>query len=155
MSEKQSRGFLDGPRFKWINWYPPLLGAGIHVLHRESDAYTIKVKMPLTRLNFNAVGTHFGGSLYAMCDPFFMLILMQHLGRDYIVWDKAASIQFVKPGKGTVYATFHISPETIAAIKAQADAGEKLEPVFNVDVVDSAGEVIARVEKRLYVRKKK
>ena len=154
-SDKNSRGFLDGPRFKLINWYPPLLGAGIHVLHRESDAYTIKVKMPLTKLNFNAVGTHFGGSLYAMCDPWFMLILMQHLGRDYIVWDKAASIQFVKPGKGTVYATFHIPPDAIATIKAQADAGEKLEPVFNVDVVDSAGEVIARVEKRLYVRRKK
>ena len=59
------------------------------------------------------------------------------------------------PGKGTVYATFHISPQTIAAIKAQADAGDKLEPIFNVDVVDGAGEVIAKIEKRLYVRKKK
>ena len=149
------RGFLNSFRFKWINWYPPLLGAGIRVLQREGDAYTIKVKMPLTRLNLNAVGTHFGGSLYAMCDPWFMLILMQHLSREYIVWDKAASIQFVKPGKGTVFATFHIPPETIAAIRAQADAGEKLEPIFNVDVVDGAGDVIARVEKRLYVRKKK
>ena len=155
MSDRTSRGFMDSPRFKLINWYPPLLGAGIHVLHRQSDAYTIKVKMPLTRFNLNAVGVHFGGSLYAMCDPFFMLILMQHLGRDYIVWDKAAAIQFVKPGKGTVYATFHISPQTIAAIKAQADAGDKLEPIFNVDVVDGAGEVIAKIEKRLYVRKKK
>ena len=149
------RGFLNSFRFKWINWYPPLLGAGIRVLQRDGDAYTIKVKMPLTRFNFNAVGTHFGGSLYAMCDPWLMLILMHHLGRDYIVWDKAAAIQFVKPGKGTVYATFHIPPETIAAIRAQADAGEKLEPVFNVDVIDGAGDVIARVEKRLYVRKQK
>ena len=155
MSDTPPRCFMDSPRFKLINWYPPLLGAGIHVLHRQSDAYTIKVKMPLTRFNLNAVGVHFGGSLYAMCDPFFMLILMQHLGRDYIVWDKAAAIQFVKPGKGTVYATFHISPQTIAAIKAQADAGDKLEPIFNVDVVDGAGEVIAKIEKRLYVRKKK
>ena len=149
------RGFLNSFRYKWINWYPPLFGAGIRVLHRESDAYTIKVKLPLTRLNLNAVGVHFGGSLYAMCDPFFMLILMQHLGRDYIVWDKAAAIQFIKPGKGAVYATFHVPPESIAAIKAQADAGEKLEPIFNVEVVDGAGAVIAKVEKRLYVRKKK
>jgi acyl-coenzyme A thioesterase PaaI-like protein len=149
-----NHGILTSARFKWVNWYPPLLGAGIRVLHHAGDAYTIKVKMPLTRFNLNAVGTHFGGSLYAMCDPWFMLILMQHLGRDYIVWDKAAVIQFVKPGKGTVYATFHIPPETIAAIKAQADAGEKLEPVFNVNVVDGTGEVVATVEKRLYVRKK-
>ncbi len=155
MIEGHSRGILSSTRFKLINFYPPLLGAGIRVLHREGDAYTIKVKMSLTRLNLNAVGTHFGGSLYAMCDPWFMLILMQHLGRAYIVWDKAAGIQFVKPGKGTVYATFHIPPETIAAIKTQVDAGEKLEPVFNVDVVDAVGEVIAKVEKRLYVRKQK
>lgn len=148
------RGFMHSVRYKWINWYPPLLGAGISVLHHESDMHTIKVKLPLTRLNLNAVGVHFGGSLYALCDPFFALILMQHLGRDYIVWDKAATIQFVKPGRGTVYATFHVSPETIAAIKAQADAGEKPEPVFNVNVVDDAGDVIAAVEKRLYVRKK-
>ena len=121
MSEKHSGGFLDSPRFKWINWYPPLLGAGIHVLHRESDAYTIKVKMPLTKLNFNAVGTHFGGSLYAMCDPFFMLILMQHLGHDYIVWDKAASIQFLKPGRGIVTATFHISPQHISCRRASTN----------------------------------
>jgi len=90
-----------------------------------------------------------------MCDPFFMLIMMQNLGGDYIVWDKTASIQFVKPGRGTVTAMFHIPPETIEEIRAQADQGEKLEPVFSVDVVDEQGEVVAKVEKRLYVRKKK
>lgn len=154
MSDKKPRAFMATFRYKLINWYPPLLGAGIRVLHHESDGHTIKVKMPLTRLNLNAVGTHFGGSLYAMCDPWFMLLLMQHLGRDYIVWDKAASIQFLKPGKGTVFATFHIPPETIATIRAQADAGQKIEPLFNVDVIDDRGEVIAKVEKRLYIRKK-
>ncbi len=90
-----------------------------------------------------------------MCNPWFMLIMMQHLGRDYVVWDKTASIQFVKPGKGTVFATFHIPPETIQGIRAGADAGEKIEPVFSVDVVDEKGEVVAKVEKRLYVRKKR
>ena len=90
-----------------------------------------------------------------MCDPFFMLIMMQNLGRDYIVWDKTASIQFLKPGRGTVTALFHIPPETIEAIRAQADQGEKLEPVFSVDVVNEQGEIVAKVEKRLYVRKKK
>ena len=87
-----------------------------------------------------------------MCDPWFMLIMMQHLGRDYVVWDKAASIQFVKPGRGTVTATFHLPPETIEAIRAQVDRGEKLEPVYTVDVIDEQGEVVAQVEKRLYVR---
>jgi len=150
-----SKGFLHSRRYKWINFYPPLLGAGIRVLHKQSDEYTIKVQLKLTRLNFNAVGTHFGGSLYAMCDPWFMLILMQHLWRDYIVWDKAASIQFLKPGRGTVTATFYIAPEQIAELRAQADREGKIEPLFNVDVIDEQDEVIAKVEKRLYIRKKK
>ena len=90
-----------------------------------------------------------------MCDPFFMLILLEHMGRDYIVWDKAASIQFLKPGRGTVTATFHVSLEQIADLRAQTDRKEKIEPLFNVDVIDEQGEVVAKVEKRLYVRKKK
>ena len=90
-----------------------------------------------------------------MCDPFFMLILLEHMRRDYIVWDKAASIQFLKPGRGTVTATFHISPEQIADLRAQADREGKIEPLFIVDVIDEQGEVVAKVEKRLYVRKKK
>jgi acyl-coenzyme A thioesterase PaaI-like protein len=150
-----SKSFLHSRRYKWINLYPPLLGAGIRVLHKQSDEYTIKVQLKLTRLNLNAVGTHFGGSLYAMCDPWFMLILMQHLGRDYIVWDKAATIQFLKPGRGTVTATFHIAPEQIAELRAQADREGKIEPVFNVDVIDEQGEVVAKAEKREYIRRKK
>ena len=156
MSDHSSKhGFMHSLRYRFINVYPPFLGAGIRVRHRESDEHTIKVQMKLTKLNLNAVGTHFGGSLYAMCDPFFMLIMMQNLGKDYIVWDKTASIQFVKPGRGMVTAMFHIPPETIESIRSQADAGEKLEPVFSVDVVDEQGEVVAKVEKRLYVRKRK
>ena len=149
-----SQGFLHSRRFKWINTYPPFLGAGIRVLHKQSDDYTIKVQLKLTRLNLNAVGTHFGGSLYAMCDPFFMLILLEHMGRDYIVWDKAASIQFLKPGRGTVTAAFHISPEQIADLRTQVEQAGKIEPLFNVDVIDEQGEIVAKVEKRLYIRKK-
>jgi hypothetical protein len=149
-----SKGFLHSRRYKWINFYLPLLGAGIRVLHTQSDDYTIKVQLKLTRFNLNAVGTHFGGSLYMMCDPWFMLILLQHVGRDFIVWDKAASIQFLKPGRGTVTATFHISPEQIAELRAQADREGKIEPLFNVDVIDEQGEIVAKVEKRLYLRKK-
>ena len=90
-----------------------------------------------------------------MCDRFFMLILLEHMGRDYIVWDKAASIQFLKPGRGTVTAAFHISPEQIAELRAQADREGKIEPLFNVDANDEQGEVVAKIEKRLYVRRKK
>jgi len=143
------------PRFRerMINFYPPLLGAGIR--SRTINEHTIRVEMKLTALNRNILGTHFGGSLYAMCDPWFMLILMRTLGTDYIVWDKAASIQFLQPGRGTVTATFHISQERIAEIRLEADGGQKIEPTFAVDVLDAQGQAIAHVEKLLYVRKKK
>lgn len=139
---------------KWINWYPPFLGMNIRVVYTAPDFQTIRVQSKLARRNLNAVGTHFGGTLYAMCDPFFMLILMHALGDEYIVWDKAAHIQFLRPGRGTVTATFYIPPERVAEIRAAADRGEKIEPTLTVDVVDEQNETVARVEKLLYVRKK-
>lgn len=140
---------------KWINWYPPLIGMNICVVYKSPDLQTIRVQSKLSRRNLNAVGTHFGGTLYAMCDPWFMLMLIQALGDEYIVWDKAASIKFVRPGKGTVTATFTISDEQVAAIRAQADSSEKTEPTFEVDVVDEQNQVVAHVDKLLYVRRKR
>ena len=138
---------------KWINFYPPLVGAGIR--SRTIDQYTIQVGMKLTPFNRNIVGSHFGGSLYAMCDPWYMLILMRTLGADYIVWDKSASIQFLQPGRGTVTATFNIPKERVAEIRRGADNDQKIEPTFEVDVQDAQGQVVAHVEKLLYIRKKK
>lgn len=140
---------------RFIRFYPPFLGAGIRVHHISEDLRTIEVRMPLRFWNRNYVGTHFGGSLYTMCDPFFMLILINNLGPDYIVWDKAATIRFKKPGKGMVKAVFHIPSERIEEIRAQADARGKIEPQFQTVVTDADGNVIAEVDKLLYVRKKK
>jgi hypothetical protein len=139
--------------FRLLSLYPPYLGAGIRV-KASPDVRTFEVRLPLRWWNRNYVRTHFGGSLYAMCDPFFMLILVEALGRGYIVWDKSAVIRFRRPGRGTVAATFHIPQERIDEIRAAADAGGKVEPLFRVDVVDEHGEVVAEVEKLLYVRRK-
>lgn len=139
-------------RERLINWYPPLLGAGIR--SRSVDERTIDVEMKLTALNRNIVGVHFGGSLYAMCDPWFMLILMRALGKEYIVWDKAAGIRFVSPGRGTVRAHFHIPQARVDEIRAAADQNSKVEPTFTADVLDAQGNVVAQVEKLLYVRRK-
>lgn len=137
-----------------IRFYPPYLGAGVRVTHVSDDFRTVKVEMPLRFYNKNYVGTHFGGSLYAMCDPFFMLMLINILGPGYIVWDKAAAIRFKKPGKGLVKATFTISEEKIAEIRAAADSQPKVEPEFHVTVTDEKGDVVAEIDKLLYVRKK-
>jgi acyl-coenzyme A thioesterase PaaI-like protein len=137
---------------RFINLYPPLIGAGIR--SRSIDERTIEVEMKMTAFNRNIVNVHFGGSLYAMCDPWFMLILMRLLGLDYIVWDKAATIQFKKPGRGKVKARFHIPHEQVEQIRSDVERSGKIEPTFFVDVLDEQEQVIAHVEKLLYVRKK-
>jgi hypothetical protein len=139
---------------RWVNLWPPFLGMGIRILHIASDMRAIDVEMKLRFWNANYVATHFGGSLFAMTDPFYMLMLMANLGRDYIVWDKAASIRYRKPGKGTVRAEFRLSDSQIDDIREKLKALPKCEPVFSVEIKDEAGVVIAEVEKVLHVRKK-
>jgi acyl-coenzyme A thioesterase PaaI-like protein len=139
---------------KGMKWWPPFLGAGIRLRSMADDFREAVVELKLGRLNRNAVGTHFGGSLYAMTDPFFAIMLMHNLGSDYLVWDKSASIEYVAPGRGTVSAHFRLSGERIDEIKAQAAGGEKVLPQFAVDVKDEAGGMVARVYKTLYVRLK-
>ncbi len=140
---------------RWfMNVWPPFLGAGIRVTRLQRDWKAIDVEMKLRRWNSNYVGTHYGGSLYSMTDPFYMLMLIENLGRDYIVWDKAATIRFRKPGTGTMTASFRLSGEQVAEIRRRLETEEKVEPVFTVEVKDPDGTVVAEVEKRLHVRRK-
>lgn len=139
---------------RWVNLYPPYLGAAVRVAHISDDFRNVEVEMPLRFYNRNYVGTHFGGSLYSMCDPFYMLMLINILGPDYIIWDKAASIRFKKPGKGMMKASFQLSEEKIAEIRAAAEVQTKVEPQFQVLVRDAKGDVVAEIDKLLYVRKK-
>ena len=138
-----------------LNYYAPYVGAGISVSKSDPAFRWFEVSLDMGFLNQNYVGSHFGGSLYAMCDPFYMFILMQNLGEDYIVWDKSASIDFIRPGQGKVTARFEISAEEIAAIKAQVDRERKMSPVFEAEIVGEDGKVVAKVHKTLYVRRKK
>jgi hypothetical protein len=114
----------------------------------------IDVEMKLRFWNANYVGTHFGGSLFAMTDPFYMLMLMANLGCDYIVWDKAASIRYRKPRQGTVRAEFRLTDAQLDDIRDKLKMLPKYEPVFQNAVKDEAGVGIAEVEKLLHVRKK-
>jgi acyl-coenzyme A thioesterase PaaI-like protein len=120
----------------------------------SEDLLTFEVRTSLHFWNRNYVGTQFGGSLYAMCDPFFMLILMEALGPGYVVWDKSAAIRFRRPGRGPVRATFYVPAEKVEEIRRAADGSPKVEPVFRVEVVDGEGEVVAEVEKTLHVRRR-
>ena len=148
-------GGSGGPHLRrWINLWPPFLGAGIRVKHIAADMKSVDVEMKLRWWNANYVGTHFGGSLFAITDAFYMLMVMANLGPDYIVWDKAATIRYRKPGSGTVRADFRLNHAQIDDIREKLKTLIKYEPVFKVDVKDEQGTVIAEVEKLLYIRKK-
>ena len=160
MSAKLKQGFMRNVKLGagtlrlLMNLWPPFIGAGIHVERISPDYTEAQVRMRMGLLNRNYMGTHFGGSLYAMTDPFFALLIMHQLGRRYVVWDKASAIDYQLPGRGTVRATFRITPEQIDAIRQATANGDKHEPTFSVDVVNRQGEVVARVDKTIYVRLK-
>lgn len=137
-----------------INWYPPYLFSGIKIIDYSDDFKLFKVRLKLTWYNRNLMGTAFGGSLYSMCDPFFMFILLINLGKDYIVWDKFAYIEFVKPGKGNVFATFSLTSNEIEEIKNTVDTIGKHVFEFPCEVRDEAGILIASLKKGVYVRRK-
>ena len=139
---------------RFINLWPPFLGAGIKVSKIGKDFNDITVEMKLRKWNKNYVGTHYGGSLFSMTDPFFALIAIRNLGKDYIVWDQESSIKFKKPGKGKVSAHFNISAEKLKELKDLADKNPKVEPTFIVQVKDEQGDVVAEVSKTLYIRRK-
>ena len=120
----------------------------------SSDFREARVRLPLTWRSRNAVGTIFGGSMYAAVDPLYMILLMHSLGREYVVWDKAASIRFRKPGRSTLFAQFLVEDAELDAIRAATAGGASVDRTYNVDLVDADGVVHAAVEKVIYVRRK-
>ncbi len=146
---------ITANRMKWfLRFYPPYLGAGIKVDYISDDWMDAQVSMKLKWYNRNYVKTHFGGSLISMTDPFYMLMLSNILGSNYVVWDKVASIDFIKPGVSKVSAQFRLTDKIIDEIFEHTKSGEKYLPTFNVNIFDEKGIVIAKVHKTLYIRKR-
>lgn len=140
--------------FKLMWLWPPFFGAGISVKEVNDDLTRIVVQMKHRWWSQNWVKTQYGGSLFSMTDPFYMLMLLDNLGKQYIVWDKAGAIRYKRPGKGTVRATFELSQNQIAEIKKMADKNPKYEPTFMVEIKDREGNVIAEVDRLLYIKRK-
>lgn len=137
-----------------VNLWPPFLFSGIHVTRLGNDWRSAAVELRMRPWNRNYVGTHFGGSLFAMTDPFWMILVMRALGPDYVVWDKAAEIEFVKPGRGTLHCRFEVSDALLDELRAAAADGGKVLRWMDCPVLDASGELVARVRKQLYVRLK-
>ena len=130
------------------------IGAGVKLKELSKDYRYAKVTMPLTFYNKNYMGTQFGGSLYAMVDPWYMLMLIKNLGKNYIVWDKDATIRFKKPGKGKVTAEFVLTQEIIDEIKLHVGDHTKMDYIFKVEIKDESGALICEVNKVVYIRRK-
>jgi len=139
---------------KLINWWPPMLWTGISLKSVNKDLTRFDVVLKMHWYNKNLVGIHYGGSLYSMCDPWYMFILTANLGRKYAVLDKGATIRYKKPGRGTVKCRFELTKEQIAEIKQEIDTIGKKDYTFLCEVTDSEGEVVTEVEKVVYVRRK-
>ncbi len=155
-SDRGKEMMLSPRMLRWLlNWYPPYIGAGVKVTHISDDWRRLDVRMSLRFYNRNVVGTHFGGSLYSMVDPHVMLLLIQCLGKGYVVWDSWAAIEFLKPGRGTVKASFEITDAMLDEIRHHTQGGDKYFPELEVSILDSVGDVVARVSKRIYVRRKR
>ena len=137
-----------------VNLLPPFLFNSIRILSLSPDWTDARVVLRLRPWNRNYVGTQFGGNLFAMTDPFWMLLAMHRLGPGYMVWDKAAAIEFVAPGREDVYAHFHLDEAVVDEMRAEAASGGKVLRWFETEVSTASGEVIARVRKQLYVRLK-
>ena len=138
-----------------LNLWPPFLCNGIRVTGIASDWRSARVELRSRPWNRNYVGVHFGGNLFSMTDPFWMLLTMHALGSDYIVWDQAGSIEFLKPGRGTVRAGFELDDATLDRLREATKGGAKHLHWFETDVIDASGEVVARVRKQVYVRRKR
>lgn len=136
-----------------VNVWPPYRFAGIRVERIAPDWSSAVVSLGLNPANRNYVGTQFGGSMFSMTDPFFMLLLMNLLGRDYVVWDQRGEIEYLRPGRTRVRATMTVDEATVAEIRAAAASGEKVLRWFETDIVDTSGEVVARVRRQLYIRR--
>lgn len=139
----------------FMNCWPPLVAMRVHIERISPDWHELDVRMKLSLRNKNYVGTHFGGGLYAMVDPFYMLLLTNILGRGYVVWDKAATIEFIAPGQTTVFAKFRYSAAQIEEVLKATENGDKFEPTYEVLIQTAGGETVARVSKTLYIRKKR
>lgn len=137
-----------------FNLAPVIRGSGSWIRFLSDDWHEMHVSLPLSLRTRNYVGTLFGGAMFSASDPWYMIMLFQILGKDYIIWDKSANIRFFRPGKSKLKGHFLISEEDIKEIREEVRQSGEMEKVFTLDWVDKNGKVVSRVEKLVYIANK-
>lgn len=137
------------------NLWPPFLFSGIKIIKRSPDFRYFAVKLKLRFWNSNYLGTQYGGSIFSMTDAFYMIMLINNLGKEYTVWDKAASIRFLKQGRTNLYAEFKLSEEDLTEIRQEIEKNNRMNWVRKVVIKDEKDEIIAEVERVISIKKSK
>jgi hypothetical protein len=149
----------ESAKTKWLRWkfnfFPAYRGTGGRIDYIADDFSEVRIRLPLNWRTRNYVGTIYGGSMYGAVDPIYMVMLIHRLGRDYVVWDKAATVRFKRPGTATLFAKFVIATEELDAIKQELLGRKALERIYHVDLVDQKGKVHAQVEKTIYIARRR
>ncbi len=135
-----------------LNWIPAYRGTGARIAFISDDFLEVRIRLPLSWRTRNYVGTIFGGSLYGAIDPIYMVMLIRALGPEFVVWDKAASLRFLRPGRSTLHATFRLDAGTVAGIAAEARAAGRMTRDFEIELVDAEGQVCFACTKTIHVR---
>jgi acyl-coenzyme A thioesterase PaaI-like protein len=138
-----------------MSLWAPNLFSGIRIRRFSDDWTHAIVELHVNVITRNYVKTAFGGSMSAMTDPYFFMLVMHQLGRDYVVWDTRGEIEFVKPGRGVLTAEFSVPTERVAEIRTRARGGAKVLEWFETVITDQEGDLVARVRREVYVREKK
>ena len=140
---------------RWgFNVFPAYWSTGARITYIADDYREVRVELPLSWRTRNYVGTIFGGSMYGAVDAVHIVVLIKNLGPDYIVWDKAASVRFRKPGRTKLYAHFTLPQEELDDISGELKSGGSIDRVYRVNLMDRAGTVHAEIGKTIHIRRR-
>jgi hypothetical protein len=137
-----------------FNWSPMYRRTTAKLIEVSDDLHYVKIRLKLNWKNRNYAGSMFGGSMLSATDPIYMIQLIQILGNDYVVWDKAVTAKYKRPGKGTIYGEFAFTPEEIEDIKLQVKTKQQVDLEKTMQLVNAKAEIIAEFSKTIYVAEK-
>lgn len=140
---------------RWrLNLFPVFRRTGARLTYIAPDLREIRIALPLNWKTRNYVGTIYGGSMYSAVDGILMVMFINLLGRDYIVWDKSGRIRYRKPGRNTLTGRFLVSQQDLDEIRDRLVDADRFEKEFRIDLVDEDGDVCAEIDKLLHFRRK-
>lgn len=138
---------------RFWNFWPPFLFTGIKIIEKSPDYRHMKVKLKLRFWTSNYLGTQYGGSMFSMTDAFYMIMLIKNLGKGYSIWDKAASIRFLKPGKTDLFVEYNLSEKDLQSIKNELESNSRINWTRKIEIKDRNDEIVAEVERVISIKK--